>query len=232
MNKQLNFIPIILAGGFGTRLKSVVSDRPKVLALINGKPFITFILSQLANEGFKDVILSTGYMGDMIKKTIGKEYQGLKITYFKENEPLGTGGAIKNIAKSIQKNYLLVINGDTFHNIKRKRLISMVQDNNDVMLCMKKKDASRYGLINVARKNLIISIQEKNNFNKSGLINIGTYLLNKESLLKYRKKIFSLEKDYFPTRIIDKKLYAQIESGKFIDIGIPKDYLKANEYIS
>ena len=222
---------VILAGGFGTRLQSVVSDRPKVLALINGKPFITFILRQLANEGFKHVILSTGYMGDMVKKIIGEEYQGLKIKYFKEDNPLGTGGAVKSIAKFIKQEYLLVINGDTFHDIERKDLINYVKDENDLVLCIKRSDASRYGLLKVDKKKLIISIHEKNNINISGLINVGTYILNKENLLKYKENIFSLEKDYFPSRIRNRKLYAKISGGKFIDIGIPEDYFKAAKYI-
>ena len=231
MSIELNYSPIILAGGFGSRLRSVVSDRPKVLAEINGKPFITFILNKLENEGFKNIILSTGYMGDMIKKTIGKEYKGLTIKYFKEDKPLGTGGALKNIGKFIKEKNLLVMNGDTLHNINTRKLIDSLKGDNDIILGIYKNDASRYGLLKIDRNKLILSFNEKNNKNKSGLINIGTYFLNKENLLKYNDDIFSIENDYFPKRIKDKKLYVQISRGKFIDIGIPEDYFKASKYI-
>ena len=231
MSIELNYSPIILAGGFGSRLRSVVSDRPKVLAEINGKPFITFILNKLENEGFKNIILSTGYMGDMIKKTIGEEYKGLTIKYFKEDKPLGTGGALKNIGKFIKEKNLLVMNGDTLHNINTRKLIDSLKGDNDIILGIYKNDASRYGLLKIDRNKLILSFNEKNNKNKSGLINIGTYFLNKENLLKYNDDIFSIENDYFPKRIKDKKLYVQISRGKFIDIGIPEDYFKASKYI-
>ena len=231
MSIELNYSPIILAGGFGSRLRSVVSDRPKVLAEINGKPFITFILNKLENEGFKNIILSTGYMGDMIKKTIGEEYKGLTIKYFKEDKPLGTGGALKNIGKFIKEKNLLVMNGDTLHNINTRKLIDSLKGDNDIILGIYKNDASRYGLLKIDRNKLILSFNEKNNKNKSGLINIGTYFLNKENLLKYNDDIFSIENDYFPKRIKDKKLYLQISRGKFIDIGIPEDYFKASKYI-
>lgn len=231
MSIELDYTPIILAGGFGSRLRSVVSDRPKVLAEINGKPFITFILNKLENEGFKNIILSTGYMGDMIKKTIGEEYKGLTIKYFKEDKPLGTGGALKNIGKFIKQKNLLVMNGDTLHNINTRNLIDSLKGDNDIILGIYKNDASRYGLLKIDRNKLILSFNEKNNKNKSGLINIGTYFLNKENLLKYNDDIFSIENDYFPKRIKDKKLYVQISRGKFIDIGIPEDYFKASKYI-
>ena len=231
MSIELDYTPIILAGGFGSRLRSVVSDRPKVLAEINGKPFITFILNKLENEGFKNIILSTGYMGDMIKKTIGEEYKGLTIKYFKEDKPLGTGGALKNIGKFIKQKNLLVMNGDTLHNINTRNLIDSLKGDNDIILGIYKNDASRYGLLKIDRNKLILSFNEKNNKNKSGLINIGTYFLNKENLLKYNDDIFSIENDYFPKRIKDKKLYLQISRGKFIDIGIPEDYFKASKYI-
>jgi len=231
MSIELDYTPIILAGGFGSRLRSVVSDRPKVLAEINGKPFITFILNKLENEGFKNIILSTGYMGDMIKKTIGEEYKGLTIKYFKEDKPLGTGGALKNIGKFIKQKNLLVMNGDTLHNINTRNLIDSLKGDNDNILGIYKNDASRYGLLKIDRNKLILSFNEKNNKNKSGLINIGTYFLNKENLLKYNDDIFSIENDYFPKRIKEKKLYVQISRGKFIDIGIPEDYFKACKYI-
>ena len=231
MSIELDYTPIILAGGFGSRLRSVVSDRPKVLAEINGKPFITFILNKLENEGFKNIILSTGYMGDMIKKTIGEEYKGLTIKYFKEDKPLGTGGALKNIGKFIKQKNLLVMNGDTLHNINTRKLIASLKGDNDIILGIYKNDTSRYGLLKIDRNKLILSFNEKNNKNKSGLINIGTYFLNKENLLKYNDDIFSIENDYFPKRIKDKKLYLQISRGKFIDIGIPEDYFKASKYI-
>ena len=114
--------PIILAGGLGTRLRSVVKDRPKVMADINGRPFLELILDQLNEDNFKKVYLLIGYKGEIIRNHFGENYKNLKISYIFERELLGTGGAIKNAAKNLYFDKLLVLNGDTYHSISRRNL--------------------------------------------------------------------------------------------------------------
>ena len=231
MTKNNEILPIILAGGFGTRLSSVIKDRPKVLAIVNNQPFIYYILDQLLKDGFSTVVLSTGYMGQIIEDQLGKSYKDLKIEYIREKIALGTGGAIKNVAYLTKEKYLMVINGDTYHNISRKILNKKITKNCNLILCMHKKNIKRYGQINLGKNNLVESINEKSNSGKLGLINIGTYIIHREKILDFPLKIFSMEKDYFPHLIKEKNLYAVISKGKFIDIGVPEDYFRASEYI-
>ena len=231
MTKNNEILPIILAGGFGTRLSSVIKDRPKVLAIVNNQPFIYYILDQLLKDGFSTVVLSIGYMGQMIEEAIGISYKSLKIEYVREEIPLGTGGAIKNIANLTNKKYLMVINGDTYHNISRKIFNKKIRKNCNHILCIYKKYPKRYGLIKLGKNNIIESIKEKSNSETYGLINIGTYIIKRKSILHFNLKIFSMEKDFFPYLIKLKQLYAVISKGKFIDIGVPEDYFRASEYI-
>ena len=118
--------PIILAGGYGKRLRSVVKDIPKVMVDINGKPFLQLILDQLNEEGFKKVDLLVGFKGEIIKNHFGKVYRDLKVSYFFEKELLGTGGAIKNASKNLNFDKLLVLNGDTYHGISRKKFLENI----------------------------------------------------------------------------------------------------------
>ncbi len=92
---------IIIAGGFGTRLKQVISGIPKVMAPINGRPFLEFILSDLKRQGFSSVVLAVGYRHEVIFENFGYWYKSMRLSYSIEKEPLGTGGAVK---KSYAKN--------------------------------------------------------------------------------------------------------------------------------
>ena len=105
---------VILAGGLGTRLRKAVSNQPKVMAEVNGKPFLYYVLDQLAEVDIKRVVISTGYMADKIEEVIGFSYKGLKVDYSWEESPLGTGGALKLARQSISTKYCLVMNGDSY----------------------------------------------------------------------------------------------------------------------
>ena len=108
------FTAVILAGGLGTRLRESVSNQPKVMAEINGKPFLYYVLDQLTEVDLKHVVISTGYMADKIEEIIGASYKGLKVDYSWEESPLGTGGALKLAGQSISTKYCLVMNGDSY----------------------------------------------------------------------------------------------------------------------
>lgn len=230
MNKNKRIVPIILAGGLGKRLRPVVKNLPKVISLVNKKPFITYIFEQLIEEGYEEVILLIGYKGNLVKKCLGMKYKNLTIKYLSEDIPLGTGGAVKNIAKKINFEYLLVINGDTYHNCSRKKLIKKLHSNNDVILCSHKKNIERFGLVEIDKDYRVITLNEKQNNKTEGLINIGSYLINREYIANFKDDLFSLEENYFPRRILDKKLFAAVDNGNFIDIGVPSDYFFANKY--
>jgi len=195
----------ILAGGLGTRLKSVVKNKPKVLAEISGKPVISYILDQLISDGFENVNLLLGYKAFEIRKYFGDSYKKLFISYSEEETPLGTGGAIKYFAKNCKSQKLLIINGDTLVDSSRLEVLQTINYDFDSVLAVKSANISRYGKLEYDENNYLINIQEKTNLEQEGLINSGTYLLDLNEILKFPKVIFSLEKDYIPLRIKQKK---------------------------
>lgn len=223
--------PLILAGGLGTRLREVVPDKPKVMAEINGRPFLEYILDYLISENFITVTLLLGYKSQYIKNFYGKNYKNLKISYSIEQEILGTGGAIKFASESIDNEYLFVLNGDTYNSIENIRKIINYQNNSEVIFTKRLSDVSRYGNIRVDKKGYIKSIVEKSNKVEPGLINTGTYIINKNDLNSIVKKKFSLEKEYFPSQIKQKKVIALPSNGLFIDIGVPNDFRRAQKIL-
>ena len=221
--------PIILAGGLGTRLRNLVDDRPKVLADINGIPFLQIIINQLFIENFKEITILIGYKGHMIKNYFGNKFKGIQIFYISEDQLLGTGGAVKNAAISSPDDMLLVLNGDTYHNVARLSFINAVSNDKNGILCKELKNPSRYGIIKIDNNNLITKFNEKRKVEGKNLINTGTYLIKKKDIISFDKTDFSLEKDFFPFLIQKKTLQAIILNGSFIDIGIPEDLERARK---
>ncbi len=221
---------IILAGGFGTRLQSVVKDIPKPMADINGKPFLHHLISYLKSFGFTDIVLSTQYLQEKISKYFGNNYLGINIKYAIENEPLGTGGAIINSLKYIDNTKpVVILNGDSFLKINYQKLIaSHLQKNSDLTIVLRHMDnCSRYGLV-VINDEIITDFREKNGEQKSGLINGGIYILNPNLFNNFNlAKIFSFEKDFMAKYLDKLRPNSFISDDYFIDIGIPEDYKKA-----
>ncbi|EAH5178067.1 NTP transferase domain-containing protein [Campylobacter lari] len=211
---------IVLAGGLGTRLKSVVQDLPKPMAPINGKPFLAFVLEYLKKQGITEVILSVSFKYELIQEYFEDEFDGIKIRYNIENELLGTGGAIKDALKFIQ-NQVYVLNGDTFFDIDLKKLVL-----NDSRICIALKQMQnfdRYGTVNVDDQGIITSFEEKAS-KKQGLINGGIYLLRKDIFDEFDLgKKFSFE-EFLQANYKILKIQTQIFDDYFIDIGIPQDY--------
>ncbi|EKO8559290.1 D-glycero-D-manno-heptose 1-phosphate guanosyltransferase [Campylobacter jejuni] len=211
---------IILCGGLGTRLKSVIKDIPKPMAPINDKPFLEFIFEHLKKQGIKEVILAVSYKYEVIQEYFKDEFLSIKIKYSIEKEPLGTGGAIKEALKFI-KNEAYVLNGDTFFGIDLSKL---KLNGSKICLALKQmNDFDRYGTVNVDEQCLVISFEEKV-FKKQGLINGGIYLLKKDIFDKFDlEKKFSFE-EFLQENYIKLKARAEIFDDYFIDIGVPEDY--------
>ncbi|MGI7919199.1 nucleotidyltransferase family protein [Campylobacter jejuni] len=211
---------IILCGGLGTRLKSVIKDIPKPMAPINDKPFLEFIFEYLKKQGIKEVILAVSYKYEVIKEYFKDEFLGIKIKYSIEKEPLGTGGAIKEALKII-KNEAYVLNGDTFFGIDLSKL---KLNGSKICLALKQmNDFDRYGTVNVDGLGLVISFEEKV-FKKQGLINGGIYLLDKDIFKDFAlQEKFSFE-EFLQENYIKLKTRAEIFDDYFIDIGVPSDY--------
>lgn len=220
---------IILAGGFGTRLQAVVKDVPKPLADISGKPFLCYLLQHLKNCGITNVVISVGYLREKIIEYFGDNYLGIKIAYAREDKPLGTGGAIKNSLKFIDKKKpVIVINGDTFLQINYQKLLSVHGEKKSqiTMVLREVEDCSRYGRV-VVNGSLVINFEEKNSIKNRGLINGGIYVLNEEVFVNFLAESFSFEEDFLMKELQSLQLQGFIVDEYFIDIGIPEDYAKA-----
>jgi D-glycero-alpha-D-manno-heptose 1-phosphate guanylyltransferase len=230
MSRAISVHVLILAGGLGTRLRSVVSDRPKVLAEVGGRPFITYLLDQLAQAGFQAVTLLTGYRGDMVEAQLGLAYGGIQVGYSVEESPLGTGGAIRAAARVIACDQLLVLNGDTFFVMDYRQLVELVPGGSDLMACRRVADVGRYGAVQLDPSGGITALAEKSAVG-TGLINGGIYVLNREAIASWPETVFSIETDYFPKRMADERLLGVACDGAFIDIGVPDDLLRASEIL-
>ena len=223
---------LILCGGFGKRLQTVVSDRQKVLADVTGQPFITFILDQVAAAGGENVILCTGYMGEQLESFLGKRYKTLALRYSKETEPLGTAGAIRHAIDVIKSDTLMVFNGDSYCDINPQDLLAWHSEkpSSCTLALVKMPDVSRYGSVDFDANYMVTSFSEKQTDKKSGWINAGIYCLNRELIAALPgNKNISLEKDVFPT-LIGKQFFAFPQETKFIDIGTPSSYKEAETF--
>lgn len=221
---------IILSGGFGTRLRPAVADLPKSMARINDRPFLEFLLDRLIQSGIEHVILSVGYMHEIITDHFKSRYRNLKISYAIENEPLGTGGGIMLAMKNASSENVLVLNGDTlfmldinafleFH-LSRKSLFSIA--------LRQVESAGRYGSVSVSKEGTITGFAEKNSSDGPGLINAGIYLISRKYFLDNPlPETFSLEKDFIEKTYKADHFYGFPASDYFIDIGIPADYARA-----
>ncbi|EAI8485295.1 D-glycero-D-manno-heptose 1-phosphate guanosyltransferase [Campylobacter jejuni] len=211
---------IILCGGLGTRLKSVIKNIPKPMAPINDKPFLEFIFEYLKKQGIKEVILAVSYKYEVMQEYFKDEFLGIKIKYSIEKEPLGTGGAIKEALKFI-KNEAYVLNGDTFFDIDLSKL---KLNRSKICLALKQmNDFDRYGTVELDSKNYIKLFKEKE-FKKQGLINGGIYFLNKDIFNDFTlQEKFSFE-EFLQENYEKLKAKAHIFDNYFIDIGVPGDY--------
>ncbi len=225
---------IILAGGFGTRLQSVVKELPKPMAPVNGKPFLEYVLKYCAHHQLKKVVLSVGYKHEAIQNLFGNKFGEIEIEYCIEENPLGTGGAIKAAMKNVSDENVLILNGDTFFNVNVADLYSKhVQAKSVCSIALKPmKNFDRYGIVSVDSENLISGFEEKS-FRESGNINGGVYVLNKNIEPHFpSQEIFSFEKDFMEKKFAKLNIKGFLFDDYFIDIGIPEDYNRAQHELA
>jgi len=220
---------IVLAGGLGTRLQSVVSDVPKPMAPIGDKPFLEFILKYLKRNGITRVVLSVGYKWETIQEYFGNNFEDIELVYSVENEPLGTGGAIHMAMKLVQEQEVFIINGDTFFDIDIAKL--SLEGESKLQLSLKPMvDFDRYGCVEVDSRDNVTDFTEKT-YRKSGNINGGIYLVLNNIFDDFElSDKFSFE-ELMQNNIEKLQISAKIFDNYFIDIGIPEDYKKAQEEI-
>lgn len=223
---------IILAGGLGTRLRSVVSEVPKCMAPVAGKPFLWYLLKYLTRYDVSRVILSVGYLREVIFRWIeevGDEFP-FSFDYAVEEEPLGTGGGIKLALSKALTQDVVIQNGDTFFDVNLNELMDFHKlAPSAVTIALKPmRDFDRYGRVIVDTVDgRIVEFKEKEHC-EEGMINGGVYVASKLNLpLKDYPEKFSFEKAVLEPLTGQGKIFGLIQGGYFIDIGIPEDYQKA-----
>ena len=225
---------VILAGGLGTRLKSVVADKPKVLSPVAGKPFLYYIIEYLQKQGVDKYIFALGYLSEQVIVFLKENYLHLEYQCTIEETPLGTGGGIKKAIQLATEENVLIVNADTFFEMNVQQLFSFhIASKAHCTVSLKlMKNFDRYGSVELEKETQnIISFKEKT-FIQEGYINAGYLVLNKNYFVLTTKNlpaIFSFEKDFLEKNVDAMLIKGFPYDGYFIDIGIPEDFNTAQE---
>ena len=230
MAEKINIPVIILAGGLGTRLRSVVEDVPKPMAPINGRPFLEYQLAYLKDQGVRSVTFAVGYMADVIERHFGAQWQSLKVSYSREECPLGTGGSLIKACQLLpKKTSVFVLNGDTYFpaSLKQMHYNHLDHDASVSIAVFKTDEEQRYSSFEVDESGRLIRQAESFSPYKSA----GLYLFSEDVVDQLRN--LPVEKTSFEEKIMNnlwssgKRLFAYSEACPFIDSGVPEDYLRA-----
>ena len=221
---------LLLVGGLGTRLRPVLSDKPKPLAPIAGVPFLELLILQLRSQGLRRLVMCSGFHADQIKQEFGDGRKwDLSIEYSEETQPLGTAGAIKLAERFVPPaSEFVVMNGDSFLEVDFGRLLRVHQEHGGLATIAVRRvpDAARYGAVHIGADNRVVRFSEKMGIPEAGVINGGVYIFNREVLQRISEGPCSLEKDVLPN-LLSHGVFALEQNGMFIDIGTPEDYLRA-----
>lgn len=221
---------VVLAGGRGTRLQSVVSDVPKCMAPVAGKPFLQYLLKALEDNGFRHVILSLGYKHEAVTAWLPDFPTRMRISAVVERQPLLTGGAVRLALTRADEMDVFILNGDTFLCMDYREMLALHrQTKAKATVALKEMSGfDRYGVVDFDKDTLRIAGFKEKRPCRHGFINGGVYLMGNDALTHCPER-FSLEKDFFEKVVHDEILTAYCTSGYFIDIGIPEDYARARE---
>jgi len=228
----LDIPAVLLVGGMGTRLRSVLPDTPKPLASVGQKSFLELLIRQLRCQGIRRVIMCTGYLADQIEHEFGDgRALDVEIQYSKEPRPLGTAGAVKFAQQYLDSvSDFVVMNGDSFLEIDFQRLIRFHRCHGDIasIAVLRVQNAARYGTVQLGSSGQVTGFLEKTGADAPGLINGGVYIFNRAIFSHIPDRPGSLEKDIFP-RLVERGVNALEHDGMFIDIGTPEDYTRAQQ---
>jgi D-glycero-alpha-D-manno-heptose 1-phosphate guanylyltransferase len=220
---------IVLAGGLGTRLRSVVPDLPKCMAPINGIPFLSYLMDHLTEQGVSNFIFALGYKSNQFLDFLYTKLPHNNFSFVIEDEPLGTGGALKLALDKSKEENIIALNGDSLYKVNLKELMEFHKANmSNCTLALKPMQSfERYGSVEINELSNIVSFKEKK-FMQYGLINGGVYAIHVASFLSLPLPTkFSLEKGYLEKYSKDLKFFGNVQESYFIDIGVPEDYSKA-----
>jgi D-glycero-alpha-D-manno-heptose 1-phosphate guanylyltransferase len=221
---------VVLVGGKGTRLQGVVADRPKVLAAVNGKPFLAYLLDQIAAAGIRRTILCVGYRGEQIQAAFGKAYAGMCLAYSHETTLLGTGGALRLALPLIASETFIAMNGDSFCEVNLTDLWVCHQGRkaNATLVLTPESETGRYGRVSFSADGTISGFEEKGSTVGAGWVNAGIYVLHSEMVRAIPPgRAVSLEHEVIPGWV-GRRLYGYQSWGRFLDIGTPESYAQAD----
>lgn len=223
---------IILAGGFGTRLRQLVADVPKPMAPVAGRPFLEILLGTLARKGFRRVILSLGFMAEKISGHFGPHFAGMELFYVVEAQPLGTGGGVRLAMEQAKADHVFVFNGDTFLDLEVNQVERLWEERQRPLIVGREvPDTARYGRL-LTVDQLVTGFTEKGVVG-SGLINAGCYVFKRRQLDSFPAgAAFSLEADYLTQAVAAQEFDVFETRGLFIDIGVPDDFIQAQTELS
>jgi NDP-sugar pyrophosphorylase family protein len=223
-------LALLLVGGMGARLQSVLPSTPKPLAPIGNGPFLRLLVQQLRAQGINKLVMCTGHLADQVEREFGDGITyGVTIEYSKESRPLGTAGAVKFGERYLtQASDFLVLNGDSFLEVDFRQLIRFHRVHGGLvsMAVRRVPDSARYGTVQLGAQNRVVGFREKTGAQVPGIINGGVYVFQRAILQQIPEGPASLEKDVFP-RLLELGVYALEQHGMFIDIGTPEDYARA-----
>ena len=220
---------VILAGGLGLRLRAVVQDRPKVMANVAGRPFLTYVLDQIVSAGIKQAVVCTGFLADSISTVLNDDYQGLQLLYSHETTPLGTAGALRQALSMVQAFPVLVFNGDSYVNVDLGEFVQFHCSSQSKMslVLARKSSSDAFGLVEVEGHGVVKRFSEKVATGKSEWVNAGIYILEKQVLESIPESgAVSLEREILP-KWVGQGLHGFAQQEKLFDIGTPSSLSEA-----
>ena len=225
----------ILAGGLGTRLRSRLADRPKVLAPVHDRPYLAYLLEQLARAGIRRSVLLTGYLAEQIQSAFGDQYAGVSLTYSCEPSPLGTAGALRRALPHLSSPTILLLNGDSYCDVSLPDFWEFHHRRfADLSLVLTPvEDCSRYGIVCLGAAERILGFEEKSVLGGTGWVNAGIYLLNRSLIEEISPDTpSSLERTMCPAWVSSKRCYGFLSQTDFLDIGTPESYAQAEAFFT
>ena len=221
---------VMLVGGLGTRLQSVLPSTPKPLARVGKMPFLELLVRQLRSQGIRRIVMCTGHLASQIEQEFGDGRKwDVAIDYSQELQPLGTAGAVKLAEGYLkQASEFVVMNGDSFLELDLRQFAQFHRKHGGLVSLAVRKvpDAARYGTVHMDANHRVVGFSEKTGAAAPGVINGGVYVFNRAVLDQVPQGPASFEKDVFP-RVLEQGVYALEQHGMFIDIGTPEDYARA-----